>query len=290
MAQIKWKRAHSWDDVEAAILTAEEAGILLDKRSEMPRGGRYWKRHRESPHDVLGHCLHQNGSPNSKYPQKTAAYHTSAQNHITPGRPLPSTVYPFMIPDTDDPAWLTCDLRWITHAQGSVEPGDENRHLLPILVMGGFADDGFQRPWTKPGPSDAQFGALSDLIGWTEQVFGYGGEGYYGHYHFGKSACPGLALRGWTERQRAILGHAELRTDLEWQQALLRWDASALPVFGADGKWGGESKYWLTKFQQTMRIRATGMQDPFVEMLLMKYFGQDPWGAESNLFADDCDG
>lgn len=295
MATDKWKRANTWDDVDSQIAAAVRAGILLDKRAEMPRGtwcGQTlsWRRNRRSPRDVMGHCLHQNGSRNSRYPLKTAVYHTSTGNHVTPGRAMPSTVYAFMIPDTDDPPWLTGDLRWITYAQGSDAPGDENRHLLPILVMGGFFDNGFERPWTKLGPSDAQIEKLEALVVWTSGVFGYSGEGYYGHYHFGKSACPGLALKGWTERQRNVLGHAELRTDLEWQQAILRWDPAALPVFGADGQWGGESKYWLTLFQRGMGIRETGLQDPFSEMLLIKYFGY----TDSDLmvedpFIDDCD-
>lgn len=270
--------AKTWGDVEAAIKIAVECGILIDKRADMPRGrdaqGYYieWKRSRATPADVLGHCLHQNGSKNFTNPPRTAEYHTSKNNHITPGRPLPSGSYPIMIPDIDGPAWLTGNLDGITYAQGDNAAGDENRHLIPVLVMGGFEDSGFKRPWTKVGPSDHQNANLIMVVTWLQRVFDYGGEGYFGHYHFGKPTCPGRALRQWTEAARAGDDQANLLSDLDWQRALLRWDPQALPRFGADGDWGGESRCALTKFQKQRGIRQTAQQDPFTALVLLQRY------------------
>lgn len=270
--------AKTWNDVEAAIKVAVELGILVDKRGEMPRGrdakGNLieWKQKRLTPADVLGHCLHQNGSKNFTNPKATANYHTGAGNHITPGRPMPSTVYHIMIPDIDGPAWLTVDLSFIVYGQGFVEAGDENRHLLTVLCMGGFEDSGFKRAWTKPGPSDRQLENLSMVVAFLQRVFDYGGEGYFGHFHFGKSSCPGRELRHWTDAARDADDKADFLSDKEWQEALLRWNPKALPKHGADGDWGRESKYWLTMFQRAQGVRQTGVQDPFSELILLQRY------------------
>lgn len=268
--------AKTWHDVEAAIALAVSLGILIDKRDMMPRGrdakGKRveWRRKRATPADVLGHCLHQNGSQNFTRPISTAKYHTSKTQHITPGRPLASTCYPIMIPDIDGPAWLTADLSWITYAQGANDAGDENRHLIPVLVMGGYEDSGFKRPWTKAAPSDHQMTNLAAVVAWLQCVFDYDAEGYFGHFDFDKASCPGRALRQWTEAARD--GRADLVTDQQWQEALLRWNPHALPTFGADGDWGRESKYWLTMFQRQHGIKQTAVQDPFTELILLQRY------------------
>ena len=271
--------AKTWDDVEREIKAAVGAGILADKRAEMPRGRNprtggvvEWRRERQSPADILGHCAHQNGSKNFTNPKATASYHTSPDNHITPGKPLASTCYGIMIPDVPGPAWLTADLRWITYAQGAKAAGDENKHLLPILVMGGFEDDSFRKMWTKLGPSDHQLENFDKVTQWTQAVFSYGGEGWFGHNHFGKRACPGRMLRHLTQKVRDADDKADLLTDLEWQESLLRWNPQALPKFGADGDWGDESRYWLSQFQRAHGLASTAFQDPFTELILLQRY------------------
>jgi hypothetical protein len=267
----------TWIDVNREIARAVEQGILQDRRKDMPRGKiphtgktREWRK-RKSPADILGHCAHQNGSRNFNNPMATARYHCSQGNHIDRhGNPLPSTVYAIMIPDLDGPAWLTADFEWIMWAQGDDAAGDENRHLFGILVMGGYEEDGFKRSWTKAAPSMNQMDNLARVTDWAGAVFGYGGEGYFGHYHFGKTYCPGRAVRGWTERWRE--GGPDLMIDTQWQEALLRWNRHVLPKYGADGQWGRESKSALARFQRAHGIRVTAMQDPFTELILLQKY------------------
>lgn len=272
-------RARTWDDVEKAIAKAVEDGILQDKRAAMPRGVHKGKQVEWSTikvDDVLGCVVHQNGSPNTKDPIATARYHTSNGNHIGEnGRPLASTCYSVMIPDLPGPAWLTGELFWRTWAQGAGEadhPGDENRHLKAILVMGGFEGPGFKRSYTKLGPTKEQVEKLVLVVKWMMETFGFGGEGVFGHYHFGKSSCPGWALMRWVEESREKDDQPELYDDRAWQEALLRWNAGCLPKFGADGDWGGESQRALTSFQRGHNIRVTGQQDPFTQLILLQRY------------------
>lgn len=261
----------SWNDVYAELAKAN----VKDVRAGMPRGkdqhGKVlqWRGLRETK-DVLGVCIHQGGTPNTSNYRATAEYHSGKRNHITPGRPLPSICYPIVIPKGSDSALLVADLNWVTYAQGNPNmPGAENRHLIPILVMGGFENDGFRRPWTTPGPTIRQMDILEKLLVVLSEVFEFGRDGVFGHHHFGKPHCPGRELMAFIENKREDWSF----TDKQWQEALLLWNPHALVVFGADGKWGKESKFWLAEFQRTHRLQVTAFQDVFTQLMLMHRYG-----------------
>lgn len=249
--------------VEKDILLAITAGELVDKRGEMPTVGSWPVRKRES---ILGACVHQNAGGTD--PCITAQYHTSPDNHITPGRPLPSICYHLALLPNEDVPWLVADPLWRTYAQGSPAPGDENTHLLAILVMGNFDGPGHRGKQAAPTPK--QMHALDIAVGWAQRTFKFTDSGLFGHYHFGKAACPGYTVQEWIEQRRRYGAH--LKTDLAWQQALLRWRPTCLPKYGADDDWGEESKRAVTSFQIAHRIQVTGLRDPFTELLLMKQY------------------
>lgn len=254
-------------ELEERIKQAEADFILIDKREEMPNGDGKWRVRQVK--DILGHCLHQSAGSNTKNPKATANYHTSRNNHITPGRGLPSVVYHIMIPDTNEPAWLTTDILDRTYAQAGRDksgyPGDENRHLVAVCVMGGFKGPGYRG--RSSGPTAKQWHHICTITNWLAQTFGYGNEGVFGHYHFGKVACPGYEIQKYIERIRASVRNL---SDRDWQRALLNWDGGCLPKYGADGAWGNESKYALYQFQKHQGLRRTAIQDPFTELLLRR--------------------
>jgi len=256
--------------LEGAIQCAVRSGIFVDKRDEMPRGKGAWPE-RECE-DILGQCAHQNGSANFNRPKDTAGYHTGEDNHITPGTGLPTTVYHMMFPDLPGPGWLVTDLLARTYGQGASDrggyPGDENTHLIAMLIMGGYKGPGYKGYKDRPSPH--QMSNFWKATAWLQHVFGYGDEGLFGHYHFGKSACPGYYVMDKIEGKRAEA--PDLKTDKDWQESLLRWDADCLPQFGADGWWGNESKAALRRFQCAMKLRQTALQDPFSELVLLKNY------------------
>jgi len=257
-------------DIEQEIQKAIEDGLLLDKRSIMPSGkdsiGRV-KRWPNRPLDkILGCCIHQNAGGND--PVETAKYHTSKQNHITPGRPLPSICYHIAIPDGESSPWLVANPAWRTYSQGFKGPGDENTHLISILVMGDFYARGHQG--SEKGPSSSQILCLNKALEWVKKTFGFGNEGIFGHYHFGKAQCPGYFLEEYIETLRKDA--PDLKTIGQWQRALLRWNPKCLPKYGDDGQWGEESKRALVRFQTDMKIQVTGVRDPFTELMLIRRY------------------
>lgn len=257
------------EELNRLIRDAQRCGIVVDKRKEMPTGPGSWPKVRAS--DRCGLVLHQNGSQNFTRPDRTAGYHTSAQNHISPGG-MPTTVYDIMIPNIPGPPWITADFLDRKYSHGSKNPGDENRHLLAVLVMGGFKGPGYLGYADEP--SAHQLRGLESVVGWLQHVFGFGDEGIFGHFHFGKAACPGFWGMAWLENRRAsVVG---LESTRDWQRALLMWNPDALPKYGVDGDWGGESKYWLRCFQEKMGIKKTGFQDEMTELFLMRAVSWNP--------------
>jgi len=249
-------------------------GIFVDKVSIMPRGKDafgntiHWKP--RAFIDILGCCIHQNASANQD-PIKTALYHTSDKNHITHGKPLPSICYHFAIPDGDEPPWYVADIAWKTYSQGAEDtlyPGDENKHLISILVMGDF--DGPSYKGSLRGPTNKQLIHLHNLISYLKLCFDFGDDGVFGHCHFGKLNCPGSVLQRQIEFYRNAVASI-LQTILDWQKALVRWDDTCLSKYGIDGSWGEESKKAICMFQKAHNLKITGMRDPFTELVLKKY-------------------
>ena len=72
------------------------------------------------------------------------------------------------------------------------------------------------------------------------------------------------------------MGCAQLVTDLDWQQALLRWRPDCLPRYGADGQWGNESRAALAAFERAHTHRVDGLRDPFIEILLLRKYPELP--------------
>lgn len=279
------------NDQEALIALGVRDGVFLDMRPFMPMGYTKSRKAKEWPKrdlaSILGTCFHQNGSGNSYSPVNTGAYHASPDNHITPGRPLAGICYDFATPDIthskfkwpggfklpngSDPntAWLVSDLTARKYAQRAPDskgfPGDENTHLMSCLVMGGHRGPGYRG--VDDGPSKGQWVQVNKLWDWLQCAFDFGWCAAFGHYDFGKAACPGYAVMEWIEQHR--VNALDLETAKDWQEALLRWDSGCLPRFGADGDWGKESKGALVRFQQTHKMAVTALQDPFTELMLL---------------------
>jgi hypothetical protein len=253
-------------------------GLFQDRRGHMPVGidpetGKelHWARRQHS--DILGVCIHHTGGKNTEDPIATANYHTSPGNHIrSSGKPCPGLCYTFAIPSEPQIPWLCNDVLDITWSQGKSDragyPGDENRHLIGIVVMGGFSTKHW--PSYYSGPSKHQMEQLARLCEFLSNVYRFDNRGLFGHYHFGKAACPGDVLQEWIEGYRKVHTGEELSATEAWQAALSKWNPQAYPSDKIDGKWGPKSQTALVAFQRKSGLRVTGSRDPFTELMLIR--------------------
>jgi hypothetical protein len=263
----------TWVDIDDAIYLATNSGHIADYRGRLANHSTKHFRIRTNPSDVLGVCSHHSAGV-SQDPQAVARYHVGP-NHISQTG-CPGLCYNFVISQDVEPTSviLARDLREICWSQavdtkGNQDwSGDENRHLLSILVMGDFNET--NRLGRSGDPAMQQLQRWEWLTQWLSELFGFDGLGYFGHYHFGKIYCPGRVLRRRIESHRAQC--QGFSSDQEWQEALLRWNPQCLPRFGADGVWGYESRRALAVFERENSHKTDGIQDPFTELLLMRNY------------------
>ena len=70
-----------------------------------------------------------------------------------------------------------------------------------------------------------------------------------------------------------------------YQTALMRWDSDALPVYGADKDFGGETETWVRKFQTAHDLPSTGAIGDVTASLLSKKDHGLPASAEREVKA-----
>lgn len=266
-------------NIEDEIKQAVAHGILIDQREIMPRGvnklGQIKQWPKRSPDQILGVCIHQSAGSHRATPLDTALYHTRKGNHIMhDGSPLPTIVYPIAIPDAACPAILCGDILDRTYAQNADDtqyPGDENTHLLAIVVLGDFDAPGYRGQ--HEDPTTQQMQKLTCVLDWAQAVFEIPNQGIFGHYHFGKACCPGFLISAVIETRRSR--GQRLITVEQWQSAINAIYPGKLAV---DGIWGKVSQAALTQFQKDHDMRKTGVRDPFTELKLMSLIHSVPPG------------
>lgn len=78
--------------------------------------------------------------------------------------------------------------------------GGQNASGVGIMLEGCFRGTGFQNG--EEGPTPAQISSLQFLVGYLLDALDLTNQDVYGHYHFGKPACPGYKVSDWIEKYR----------------------------------------------------------------------------------------
>lgn len=249
---------------EKFIAALREAGLVVhDRRGELPEHPT--KRFaRRSVDGLMGACFHHSAMEGSDAPvvDRIARYHTSPGEHVSSdGQGCPGILYTFV--GLGDGSLVVChDLEVATWSQGdSKRKGDENREFLAVLFAGNF-----DSPSNRSGqhPTGGQMTAA--LIFWRTAAvhFGWDSGDLYGHFDFGKSACPGATLEGII---RAIRSHAPASSMAVSRRCGRQEALHALGFYTGtvDGIWGQKSKSALVSFQRASGLVADGLWGPRTE-------------------------
>lgn len=225
------------------------SSFIEDWRQVLPRHrGRKWTV--RPPGKLKGLVLHQSleekGSALS-----VASYHVGS-NHISEAG-LPGLSYTLFI-ERDGRVVMANDVEAKTWSQGYHDPDwvDENALYMGVCVGGNFSGPGYkgtQRPTREQIDSvDKLWKICKSLWGWTD-------AGLFGHFHFGKSACPGGDLLEYIYSYRP----AQFISVMDKQVAMSRLGCYNGRV---DGAWGPESKAALVSFQRTAGMKPDGIWGP----------------------------
>lgn len=194
--------------------------------------------------------------------EAVAKYHTGKNSHLHRGG-VESIAYTFAI-RRDGQIVLCNDFEKAPWSQGfKGRAGDENAEFMSVMFEGLFKAPGVTDP-SAGEPKDKQLMAALTLWHICNEKWDWNENDLYGHYHFGKSACPGNTLRTVIESIGANVPEPEydFATVEGRQQALedLGYYTGAI-----DGTWGPQSRGALIRFQDDRGLVADGIWGPKTE-------------------------
>jgi hypothetical protein len=226
---------------------------LVDGRDTLPKHKtKQWKRREIS--DIHGVVFHQSLEEIGTA-LANAKYHVGP-NHISPDG-LPGLCYTLFVERDGHPV-LANDLEAVTWSQGYAQrPGDENVEFLAVCFGGNMSGAGYKGTQALTPPQKETATILWSCI---KKVLGLYNNQLYGHYDFGKPACPGNELQATIEN---------INTKKDWPTPQYNLTSSlgrqeALRELGfykkeADGVWGPDSKRALVDFQTSAGISPDGL-------------------------------
>lgn len=220
--------------------------------------GKKWKR--RDPLQLKGLVWHQELGWGSV--EAVAKYHTGKSSHLYDGG-VESISYSLAIRKNGQIV-LCNDIKKATWSQGyRGRRGDENAEFLSVMFEGMFKADGVTDP-SAGEPTSQQMTAGLLLWNSCRKIWNWNDNGLYGHYHFGKPACPGDTLKAVIEATRANVKEKgyNFKTVKGRQKALIKL---GYLKGKADGIWGPASRAALITFQSKTGISADGIWGPNTE-------------------------
>lgn len=214
-----------------------------------------------------------------------ASIKTINHYHITPGpqnhlsqKGAPHIAYHYLIDRAGDDGIdgrIICannldDIVWHTSGQ--------NHASIGISICGNFNGEGYDDG--EKGPTPEQMKSLTKLVDILQNAYHIPNTKFYGHYHFGKPACPGSAVKKWIEkfrspsldvvaeptlRDKATAIYTELRKMFSterikfYQKAL---NTVGLSVGKPDGIIGTRTTSGIRAFQRINGLNMDGVMGP----------------------------
>lgn len=258
--------------IEEVELEVEPTLNYVDLRKKLPwHPKKKWRKRSEK--DIIAVCFHQTFGGDD--PKKTNEYHIGP-NHISETG-CPHICYTYYV-NKQGTVYLCndhTDVPWSQNADDRKgHPGDENRHCISVVF--GMREESLASRG-RGGPTKRQILAFKRVWRYLKHRYGLENNAIFGHYHFGKGACPGPSLSAEIEAIRAQYDGKQLKTGKQWQRALHNCDIKfGTKDYGKiDGNWGPKSKRALVAYQRREGLRVTGVRDPFTELWLLSELRQN---------------
>lgn len=136
----------------------------------------------------------------------------------------------------------------------------ENLAGIGIMLAGNFTGPGHNLGTSDP--TQEQLKSLEFLINYLQDAFGFSSQEVYGHYHFGKRACPGSFVEKWIETRRLDMGHEFQNVNKSLNEL-----QSTLKKLGyykgrVDNIYGIQTAIAIRKFQSEHKLKVDGIPGP----------------------------
>lgn len=221
-----------------------EVRFINDGRGSLSDGKKSWPS--RDPEELKGVCFHQSleqygtASGNAKYHM--------GPNHISKDG-LPGLSYTLFV-EKDGNIILANDVESKTYSQGSRGlEGDENAKYIGVCFGGNFSGPGYEGTQV---PTTPQLQAAEVLWWHLASIWMWGPQCLFGHFDFGKPACPGHHLMDLIKSVRP----PSFITVIEKQRFLMKMGFYRGDL---DAVWGPASKAALVEFQRSAGIHHDGV-------------------------------
>jgi N-acetyl-anhydromuramyl-L-alanine amidase AmpD len=187
--------------------------------------------------------------------EKVNAYHISP-NHIS-AKGCPRICYHYGIRKNGEIVQMNELSSVVWHTKG------QNANAIGIMLVGNFAGLGHNTATSEPGKE--QLEALAYLSNYLLKAFDFSSQNLYGHYHFGKPACPGYVVSDWIENKRDnILKQQPEYKDVEKTVKEIQKRLSSLDydLGKVDGIQGIKTISAIRNFQSDNKLLADGIMGP----------------------------
>lgn len=179
-------------------------------------------------------------------------YHISS-NHIS-DRGCPHFCYHYGI-RTNGQTIQANDLTNVVWHTGGV-----NESSVGVMLEGNFKGPGHDLGREKP--SEEQMQSLTKLVERLIEMLSLTKQDVFGHYHFGKRACPGYFVSEWIENLRGQMIASEAIPEMSIEVLQTRLNKLGYDSGTVDGIIGRKTAEAIRKFQEDKNLVVDGIPGP----------------------------
>ncbi|WP_425391136.1 peptidoglycan recognition protein family protein [Ekhidna sp.] len=136
----------------------------------------------------------------------------------------------------------------------------QNIEAVGIMAVGNFNGPGYDMGTSEP--TKEQIKSIDFLIDYLIKSLRLTNQDVFGHYHFGKPACPGHELQKYVEKRRESLVAVDSNVEKSVKEVQKRLNQLGFAAGAEDGIHGIKTLAAIRKFQAAQGLHVDGIVGP----------------------------